>query len=96
MFLFGATGGIRTPDRSVRSRVLYPAELRLHNNKNNSIIYSFCQQLFQFKNNINFNWLSFDYVEILLDERLFKLKKTEQFALFLCLSHNKTVNINFA
>ena len=26
----GATGGIRTPDRSVRSRVLYPAELQLH------------------------------------------------------------------
>ena len=27
---FGATEGIRTPDRSVRSRVLYPAELQLH------------------------------------------------------------------
>ena len=26
--LFGAPGEIRTPDRSVRSRVLYPAELR--------------------------------------------------------------------
>ena len=31
-FLFnnGAPGEIRTPDRSVRSRVLYPAELRAH------------------------------------------------------------------
>ena len=28
--LFGAPGEIRTPDRSVRSRVLYPAELRAH------------------------------------------------------------------
>ena len=27
---FGAPGEIRTPDRSVRSRVLYPAELRAH------------------------------------------------------------------
>ena len=27
---FGAPGEIRTPDRSVRSRVLYPAELRVH------------------------------------------------------------------
>ena len=26
----GAPGEIRTPDRSVRSRVLYPAELRAH------------------------------------------------------------------
>ncbi len=26
--VFGAPGEIRTPDRSVRSRVLYPAELR--------------------------------------------------------------------
>ncbi len=29
----GAPGEIRTPDRSVRSRVLYPAELRAHNLK---------------------------------------------------------------
>ena len=29
-FYLGATEGIRTPDRSVRSRVLYPAELQLH------------------------------------------------------------------
>ena len=28
--LFGAPGEIRTPDHSVRSRVLYPAELRVH------------------------------------------------------------------
>ena len=28
LFMFGAPGEIRTPDRSVRSRVLYPAELR--------------------------------------------------------------------
>ena len=28
--VFGAPGEIRTPDRSVRSRVLYPAELRAH------------------------------------------------------------------
>ncbi len=28
----GAPGEIRTPDRSVRSRVLYPAELRAHIN----------------------------------------------------------------
>ena len=27
-YLHGAPGEIRTPDRSVRSRVLYPAELR--------------------------------------------------------------------
>jgi hypothetical protein len=27
----GAPGEIRTPDRSVRSRVLYPAELQAHN-----------------------------------------------------------------
>ena len=27
---YGAPGEIRTPDRSVRSRVLYPAELRAH------------------------------------------------------------------
>ena len=26
----GASEGIRTPDRPVRSRVLYPAELRMH------------------------------------------------------------------
>lgn len=26
----GAPGGIRTPDQSVRSRLLYPAELRAH------------------------------------------------------------------
>ena len=26
----GASGRIRTSDRSVRSRVLYPAELRMH------------------------------------------------------------------
>ncbi len=26
----GAPGEIRTPDRPVRSRVLYPAELRMH------------------------------------------------------------------
>ena len=30
----GATGGIRTPDLSVRSRMLYPAELRLHDEQN--------------------------------------------------------------
>jgi hypothetical protein len=29
VFLFGALGRIRTFDRSVRSRVLYPAELRV-------------------------------------------------------------------
>ena len=29
MFLDGAPGEIRTPDRSVRSRLLYPAELRV-------------------------------------------------------------------
>ena len=29
----GAPGEIRTPDRSVRSRVLYPAELQAHNLK---------------------------------------------------------------
>ena len=29
-FLYGAPGEIRTPDRPVRSRVLYPAELRAH------------------------------------------------------------------
>ncbi len=29
----GASGRIRTSDRSVRSRVLYPAELRMHNLK---------------------------------------------------------------
>ena len=28
--LSGAPGEIRTPDRPVRSRVLYPAELRAH------------------------------------------------------------------
>ncbi len=28
--LYGALGRIRTSDRSVRSRVLYPAELRVH------------------------------------------------------------------
>ncbi len=27
---YGASGRIRTSDRSVRSRVLYPAELRMH------------------------------------------------------------------
>lgn len=30
VFLYGALGRIRTSDRSVRSRVLYPAELRVH------------------------------------------------------------------
>ena len=29
LFLYGALGRIRTFDRSVRSRVLYPAELRV-------------------------------------------------------------------
>ena len=29
--MYGAPEGIRTPDRSVRSRVLYPAELQAHN-----------------------------------------------------------------
>ena len=29
-FLFGAPGGIRTPDQLVRSQLLYPAELRTH------------------------------------------------------------------
>ena len=33
-FDFGAPGEIRTPDRSVRSRVLYPAELRVHDMNN--------------------------------------------------------------
>lgn len=28
--VFGAPGEIRTPDRLVRSQVLYPAELRAH------------------------------------------------------------------
>ncbi len=28
--MFGAPGAIRTPDRLVRSQVLYPAELRAH------------------------------------------------------------------
>ena len=28
--VYGALGWIRTTDRSVRSRVLYPAELRVH------------------------------------------------------------------
>ncbi len=28
--MYGAPEGIRTPDRSVRSRVLYPAELQAH------------------------------------------------------------------
>ncbi len=28
VFLIGAPGEIRTPDQSVRSRLLYPAELR--------------------------------------------------------------------
>ncbi len=31
--LYGAPGRIRTSDRSVRSRVLYPAELQAHNVK---------------------------------------------------------------
>ena len=30
VLFIGAPGEIRTPDRSVRSRVLYPAELRAH------------------------------------------------------------------
>ena len=29
-YLFGAPGAIRTPDRLVRSQVLYPAELQAH------------------------------------------------------------------
>ena len=29
LFLFGAPGGIRTPDNTVRSRGLYPAEIRV-------------------------------------------------------------------
>ncbi len=29
-FVFGAPGEIRTPDRLVRSQVLYPTELRAH------------------------------------------------------------------
>jgi hypothetical protein len=29
--MYGAPGRIRTSDRSVRSRVLYPAELQAHN-----------------------------------------------------------------
>ena len=29
-FMYGAPGRIRTSDRSVRSRVLYPAELQAH------------------------------------------------------------------
>ncbi len=32
LLLDGASGRIRTSDRSVRSRVLYPAELRMHRN----------------------------------------------------------------
>ena len=31
--MYGAPEGIRTPDRSVRSRVLYPAELQALNFK---------------------------------------------------------------
>lgn len=31
VFLFGAPGGIRTPDHLVRSQVLYPAELQARN-----------------------------------------------------------------
>ena len=30
---YGAPGEIRTPDRPVRSRVLYPAELRMHSQR---------------------------------------------------------------
>jgi hypothetical protein len=30
LVLYGAPGAIRTPDRLVRSQVLYPAELRAH------------------------------------------------------------------
>ncbi len=30
IFLDGVHGGIRTPDRTLRRRVLYPAELRRH------------------------------------------------------------------
>ena len=41
---FGATGGIRTPDRSVRSRVLYPAELQLHKLRDYNItFFAVCQ-----------------------------------------------------
>ena len=31
--VFGASGGIRTPDQVVRSHLLYPAELRMRNLK---------------------------------------------------------------
>lgn len=31
MQIFGAPGGIRTPDQVVRSHLLYPAELRMRN-----------------------------------------------------------------
>ena len=41
----GATGGIRTPDHSVRSRVLYPAELRLHNTDYDNPFYFICQYI---------------------------------------------------
>ena len=40
----GAPGGIRTPDQSVRSRVLYPAELQVHSEQSTfwrKIIYDF-------------------------------------------------------
>ena len=37
VFFIGAPGEIRTPDRPVRSRVLYPAELRAH-----CFIFKFC------------------------------------------------------
>ena len=32
--LYGAPGEIRTPDRLVRSQVLYPTELRAHKKRN--------------------------------------------------------------
>ena len=46
-FLFGATGGSRTPDLSVRSRTLYPTELRTHliiNDIYNILFYALCQE----------------------------------------------------
>ena len=44
--LYGAPGEIRTPDRSVRSRVLYPAELRARCLANHyRFWFIFCQAL---------------------------------------------------
>ena len=50
LYINGAPGEIRTPDQSVRSRLLYPAELRALNSKyhkvvNNNVITSLFVQL---------------------------------------------------